>query len=1001
MSKYLDTIKNPPMALRSVPFWSWNDRLSPDEVARQIGLMHEAGIGGYFMHARGGLETEYLGEDWYKCIEAGMDAGEKLGMQPWAYDEEGWPSGFAGGKVTALGDRYHARELLLVEASEITENVLGIYGETPEGGFERCREGRTYARTVAIAHKGCPFYVDVMSKDAIRAFIDTTHEEYYKRFGDRFGKAMMGFFTDEPRLMKGMPWSYTLPEKFMARCGYDILEKLPYLFLEAPGYEKVRYDFWLLVNDLFVENFMKQLYDWCEAYGCRLTGHMMMEENLYSQMAGTGGSMPFYEYMHVPGVDWLRRSMGNPVMTKQVGSAAEQLGKKQVLTETYALSGWDLRPEEMRWMAGWQYVSGVNLMCQHLEGYTLRGLRKRDYPPSLFTQLPWWPEYRRVNDWFGGAGALLTGARKVVNIALLHPMRSGYVAYNGGNNAALQALDDALEAAAEKLSGLHLDYHFIDETLLARHGGVDCAGRLTLSNGAYSAVLLPDMLTIAGTTLSLLERFAGAGGLIITLGRAPSLVDGVPSERLARLPVTRYFKDDTLLSLLTPLDLGRVTVRCGGVNCADIRVCRFEDGDARMAFLVNLSKAAAFEAEVSIPGQYQAAEVLLESGEHIALPCRHESGYTVVPVRFDPMRVMAIYFAPAEEAASVCKEEASLVLPLNPARWQVKDMGLNALTMDQCEYRVDGGVWQPKIPLIHLMKKLLATQKPCDLSLRFQFTLDMEPDRLGTLLLAHETPERFTVRVNGQQLPQTDAGWIIDTAFHKRDIKPYVRRGVNEIEMDIRFHQSQHVYDTLFGEDVFETELNKLTYDTELESIYLFGDFGACSETGFIPGERNALTTAGPFTLREAPQALEPGSFTQQGLLFYQGRLTLSCQINVPETGSQRVMLRMPPPRAAAVQLEINGKPVKTLLWGPYEADVTEYVHPGANAVTLTLISGLRNLLGPHHHVDGELYNVGPVSFTGEYSWCERPTEGTPDLPEMRAASFWADSYCFVKFGLG
>ena len=89
-----------------------------------------------------------------------------------------------------------------------------------------------------------------------------------------------------------------------------------------------------------------------------------------------GRAMPFYEYMHIPGIDWLGRSISSPLVPKQVGSVASQLGKKFVLSETFALSGWNVSFEELKWIAEWQYVNGVNLMCQHLEGYTLRGLRK-------------------------------------------------------------------------------------------------------------------------------------------------------------------------------------------------------------------------------------------------------------------------------------------------------------------------------------------------------------------------------------------------------------------------------------------------------------------------------------------------------------------------------------------------------------------------------------------------------------------------------------------------
>ena len=97
--------ENPPKEFRAVPFWSWNDRLEPELIRYQIGQMDEAGLGGYFMHARTGLATGYMGEDWMKAIETGIDEGKKHGMSAWGYDEEGYPSGYAGGAVQAAGEK--------------------------------------------------------------------------------------------------------------------------------------------------------------------------------------------------------------------------------------------------------------------------------------------------------------------------------------------------------------------------------------------------------------------------------------------------------------------------------------------------------------------------------------------------------------------------------------------------------------------------------------------------------------------------------------------------------------------------------------------------------------------------------------------------------------------------------------------------------------------------------------------------------------------------------
>ena len=69
-------IIDPAMNYRPVPFWSWNDKLEPEELRHQIREMHKAGIGGFFMHARGGLQTVYLSDEWMECVNACLDEEE-------------------------------------------------------------------------------------------------------------------------------------------------------------------------------------------------------------------------------------------------------------------------------------------------------------------------------------------------------------------------------------------------------------------------------------------------------------------------------------------------------------------------------------------------------------------------------------------------------------------------------------------------------------------------------------------------------------------------------------------------------------------------------------------------------------------------------------------------------------------------------------------------------------------------------------------------------------
>ena len=84
---------------RPLSFWSFNEDMKDEEIIRQIHEIKEQGFGGFFMHARAGMTLEYLGEDWMHACRVAVEEAKNLGLYAWLYDENGWPSGFAGGLV--------------------------------------------------------------------------------------------------------------------------------------------------------------------------------------------------------------------------------------------------------------------------------------------------------------------------------------------------------------------------------------------------------------------------------------------------------------------------------------------------------------------------------------------------------------------------------------------------------------------------------------------------------------------------------------------------------------------------------------------------------------------------------------------------------------------------------------------------------------------------------------------------------------------------------------
>lgn len=203
----------------------------------------------------------------------------------------------------------------------------------------------------------------------------------------------------------------------------------------------------------------------------------------------------------------------------------------------------------------------------------------------------------------------------------------------------------------------------------------------------------------------------------------------------------------------------------------------------------------------------------------------------------------------------------------------------------------------------------------------------------------------------------------------------------------------------LFGENVYETEKNKITYDIELESIYLLGDFGVISKTPFEKLERRALKTAGPFEIVAEPKEFVSSEFSTQGLMFFAGEVSVTQTLLIHKEEGKRIIFDFGKQNAPMMDLYVNGILVKNSLWAPYEVDITKEALEGENKILITLFASNRNLLGPHHHINGECYNVGPESFTGKWSWVERESESDATDIADRTKSYWDPDYCFVEFG--
>lgn len=878
---------------RPIPFWSWNEELEPEETEKQIAMMHEVGIGGFFMHARGGLQTEYMGKYWFENVNASIDAAKKYNMQPWAYDENGWPSGFGGGIVNSKGEKYQQKYLRMEEKP--------LHYET-----QICKCGEHW-----FYYEVNPYYVDTLDAKVIKVFIDEIYQPYYEKYGND----IEGFFTDEPQISRnGIPWSFVFEKEYEKRYKEKLTEHLEELFLPVGDYKKIRIKFWKMVTDLFSKAFVKQIYDWCCERKLKLTGHLSQEENLEIQITSNGACMPHYEYFHIPGVDWLGKKLTTVLPALQVSSVARQLGKEKVLTESFALCGHGISLTELKGIFEWQAVRGINLLCQHLEGYSIRGIRKRDYPPAMYYQQPWWCEYRRFVEAIARESTLLKGGSERAKVLLLHPQTTAWSLFDNGENKGLKELDKKLLSVICELEKKHIQFHFGDETIMERHAYVK-NGKLVIGTQNYEYVITSCCEEMFDNTKKLLHAFKEEGGKIVT---ATELEENPVTESSEITYTVRYYDDYTL------------------------------------HFFVN-STEKTIKADINVRGQ----RLNIYTGETEAFSGRHT---------FNPWESLMVIEEKSENKNTKATAEETTVLMSDTV--ELCDNVENVITLDRCDYYFDGVLEEENGYVLNICERANRLKRPVNIHQQYRVQIEKRPQKL---FLVCETPQKFEIAVNGHKICDKDLcdGYFVDKSFKKIDIADYIMQGENLITFDCEFKQSEEFYQSLEKAYNFESEKNKLAYDFEIEAIYLVGNFGVKTDGEWTELSNNRVRYKGEFVIDELPKIIKKNNIERQGFPFFCGKLELFGDINI--LGDNPV-LKLMPKGINVLKIEINGK--EKVFFGE-SISLKEFDAEKITRVKLTIINNLRNLLGPHHLKNEEIgLGIGPYSFYKEKSvWNEAPEE--------------------------
>lgn len=973
-----ELFRSPPAECRGHPFWVWNDTMEQPQLTEQVEAIAEAGWGGFFPHARFGNTIDPLSEEWFEKIATSVEAGVEAGLTPWLYDEDHWPSGYAGGTIPALGPEYRVKCLALKSEPTANDDVLDL---VEHGGRQYYVCVTTAGRDSESTAKGTP-YTDLLNPDVVEEFLARAYEGYEEWVGEYFGDGVEGIFTDEPQLyvkpeaenIHGfVPWTAGLPTAFCEEYGYDLTDHLPSLFFnrEANGrtYEAVRYDFWKLVTERFVETFSARLGEWCEERGLTLTGHYQHEHSIPEQIRTSGAVMPHYRHQGHPGIDHLGRAVvnrqNNPLKVKQCTSVARQFDRN-ALCELYGTSGQQLSFEARKWLADWNLVHGVTFVNHHLSLSSMRGERKRDYPPNLFYQQPWWEYNDRIADYVARTAWALRQGEAFADTLLLHPVQTGWLTYSNFDEADLSEHAEHATLAREPVRALNERFNDLVDELLARHVHFDLGdelivesdgavkdGQFAVGTAGYDTVVVPYCRTLQASTVDLLERFAEAGGMVLVVGHEPSMIGGRPAEdRLEELlaaaePVT----------VATIAEHVRRPVRLldgdGAETTSDVMIQAREVDGGLVAFLANPDRenAKRFSLQFDREGALERWDAT--SGERRPVAAERCDGETETEIELPPTGSLLLSL---DESVSPVSEGATLDRVGSPpdgerlsldGEWHIRRHDPNALVVDVCDLQLDREDLGETNVAAHWQDKT-ALEDPAG-HVPFSATYSFEVDEGvagGEFGLVVESADEVTVRINGAELPPTDDRWR-DVHWHRFDVSEHVEAGTNTVTVEGIRNETVSV-----------------------EPIYVLGEFA-------VDGESLRLVPE--------PEAVPGPEVADQGYPFFAGELTLESTVTLDEGGPATLAVDDLGLGVALAEAGV-GDDREELLWPPWTVPVT--LEPGENTVRFRLVTSLRNLTGPLHTDEPAPTFVTPESF--------RPGVENPYLER----DAWTDEYATVRVGV-
>lgn len=589
-------------------FWVLNDNLDKDVIKSQLEEMAAGGVKivcpvpepkQFRPFALKTLLDDYLTPEYWECFSYAAEEAKKLGMDFWFYDEGGWPSGGACGKVVDIRPNLQQtiimREDVVIEQEHLGGDTIAFFD-----GKNRIKDPYVGQKATRFFKKkvhddGRPDYPSLLEKDSTDTFIALSHEGLYKACGRMTGKNIALAFTDEPSVK--FQWPNGIEKDFKKNKGYDIVDYLP-AFCTLNGtydytdmseeYIRARIDYFDYLSLRYVANYFDRIRKWCKGHEMLSGGHVSGDDAAIGNVLfDYGHIMRVMRAFDVPGVDVIWRQIfpreriktdekespykgvnevmpgyyshyANHYFPRYASSAAHQQGLRFALTETAGVYGGGFTFSQNHYVLGYQLVRGINIISEFGFSYGRTGFLRVGERPCWAKQIPGFSMLKAFNDTVSRESYLCSLGSPAVDTALYIPIKDIW--------GSAKTRDESIaihDRAAYILERAQVCFDIFDDDVLERGELKD--GALCFGGADYRCLIIPENRFIDKKRIG--ECLAAGIEVVWVSFDAPSAPEGCICVK--------------------PKELKNVVKRAVVCDCEDLRVLKRQTKGGNLYMLFN------------------------------------------------------------------------------------------------------------------------------------------------------------------------------------------------------------------------------------------------------------------------------------------------------------------------------------------------------------------------------------------------------------------------------